>query len=102
MSVAETPKTEQASQNPQQQLAIASALGAVVVLLGLCFVFGGFPWLWSVGWEQAFPKGTDLHENVFLRGALLILVDLVLIAGLAYAAYRALQAQTLPGMRAGI
>ena len=51
MSVAETPTTERLPRNPRQQLAIGSALGAVVLLAGLGFIFAGLPMLWATFWD---------------------------------------------------
>jgi preprotein translocase SecE subunit len=101
MSVAENPTTEQLSANAQQQLAIGSAIGAVLVLAGLGFIFGGLPYAWVQGWEAMF-EGSDLGKNEFLRDALLILLDLVAIGGLVWGAYAAMQKHPQPGLRAGI
>src|SRR5579872_2580934 len=102
MSVAENPTTEQVSSNAQQQLALGSAIGAVLVLLGLGIIFGGLPYGWIQGWESMFEEGSDLRKNEFLRDALLILIDVLAIGGLVYGAYRLLQQYTQPGLRAGI
>jgi preprotein translocase SecE subunit len=103
MSVAETPAVVAPTpRDPQQQLAIGSAIGAMVLLAGLGFVFGGLPWLWNAGWNAMFPPDSDLGKNVFLSAALLIIVDLAVVAGLAYGAYLLLQKYTQPGLRAGI
>jgi preprotein translocase SecE subunit len=102
MSVAETPTTEPAAPNVQQQFAIGSAIGAALLLAGLAFVFGALPMLWSDGWDALFAASEDLKKNVFLSDALLILVELLVIGGLAYGAYVGLQTYTQPGLRAGI
>ena len=102
MSVAETPTTESVERNPQLQFAISSAIGAVLLLAGLGFVFGGLPMLWSDGWDALFASTKELKDNVFLSDALLILVELLVIGGLIYAAYVGLQQNTQPGVRAGM
>jgi len=102
MSVADYPTPESTPLNPQHQLAIGSALGAVALLTGLWFIFGGLPMLWSMGWDSLWVDYPDLQKNVFLSDALLILIELLVVGGLGFAAYRALQAQTQAGLRAGI
>jgi preprotein translocase SecE subunit len=102
MSVAENPTPESTPLNPQHQLAIGSAVGAVALLAGLWFIFGGLPMLWSLGWDSLWADNRALQENVFLSDALLILIELLVVGGLTFAAYRALQSQTQPGLRAGI
>jgi preprotein translocase SecE subunit len=102
MSVAETPTTESISRNPQQQLAVGSAIGAVAVLACLWLIFAGLPEMWGRVWDQTFKDNLDLKNNIFLSDALLILLDLVAIGGFAFAGYRILQQQTQPGLRAGI
>jgi preprotein translocase SecE subunit len=102
MSVVENQVTEPASQTDQQRLLINSAIGAVLLLAGLGFVFGGLPALWFAAWDRMFAEGSELQRNEFLRDALLILVDLVAIGLLAFGAYRLLQQYQQPGLRAGI
>src|SRR4051794_27981524 len=102
MSVAETSTPASISRNTQQQLAIGSALGGVAVLAALWFIFAGLPEMWGRAWESAFQENLDLRRNLFLSDALLILLDLIVIGGFAFAAYRVLQQQTLTGLRAGI
>src|SRR5262249_6074523 len=102
MSVAETPTTVHVQQNPQQQLVITSAIGAVLLLAGLGFIFSGLPMLWSNAWDSLFADYPDMLKNVFLSDALLILVELLVIGALGYAAYVGLQKYTQPGVRAGI
>jgi preprotein translocase SecE subunit len=102
MSVAEKPAWEPTPPNPQHQLAIGSAIGAAALLAGLWFIFAGLPLLWSMGWDTLWMDNPDLKKNVFLSDALLILIELLVIGGLAFASYRALQPQTQPGLRAGI
>jgi preprotein translocase SecE subunit len=101
MSVAENPVTEP-QMLPRQKLAISSAVGAVVLLAGLAFVFAGLPMLWQNIWDAVWIEQLKHEPNPFLSGALLILLDLVTIGVLCYGAYRGLQAQTQPGLRAGI
>ena len=103
MSVAENnPMPSVASQSPQQQVAIRSFIGAVVILAGLGLVLGAIPHYWWLGWESAFAANENLKNNVFLSEALLILVELCVIGGLVYAAYHASQKLTEPGVRSGI
>jgi preprotein translocase SecE subunit len=102
MSVAENPMPEPTPPNPQHQLAIGSAIGAVGLLAGLWFIFGGLPLLWSMGWAALWEDYLGLKKNEFLSDALLILIELLVIGCLAFAAYRALQPQTQAGLRAGI
>lgn len=102
MSVADTPATEPLPPNLQYDLAVRSAIGAVVLLAGLGFIFAALPMGWFNGWNALWAANEDLKNNVFLSDALLILVELIAVGGLAYGAYRALQTQTLPGLRAGI
>jgi preprotein translocase SecE subunit len=102
MSVAETPTTVHVQHNPQQQLLITSAIGAVLLLAGLGFIFSGLPMLWSNAWDSLFADYPDMLKNVFLSDALLILIELLVIGGLAYAAYVGLQKSTQPGVRAGM
>src|ERR1043166_2366629 len=106
MSVADNPIPETTPEptqpNLQQQLAVGSAIGALALLAGLGFIFGGLPTLWFEGWSALFTDYKEMQENVFLSDALLILVELVVIGGLAYGAYLGLQNQKQPGLRAGI
>lgn len=102
MSVAENPVTEHVPHNPQQQFAIQSVIGGLVLLVGLGLVFAGLPYAWTQYWDPFWTQSLGFEKNDFLSGALLILVDLVAIGGLLYGAYVLLQAQTLPGLRAGM
>src|ERR1043165_1763598 len=102
MAVAETSETELITRNPQQQLAVGSAIGAIAVLAGLWFVLAGLPEIWGRLWDQRFESNRELRENVFLSGALLIILDLIAAVGLLFVGYRVLQGQTQPGLRAGI
>src|SRR6266852_2701986 len=102
MSVAENLTREPTPPNPQHQMAIGSAVGALALLAGLWFIFGGLPMLWSMGWDSLWVDYPVLQKNVFLSDALLILIELLVIGCLAFAAYCALQAQTQAGLRAGI
>ena len=102
MSVAENPTTEQSPRSVQQQAAIGSVIGAFALLAGLWFVLAGMPELWSLIWNSLWETTDELKKNPFLRDALLILLDLGVVAGLTFAAYTALQKQSLPGLRAGI
>src|SRR5438105_3272069 len=98
MSVAETSTTESISRNPQQQLAVGSAIGAVAILACLWFIFAGLPEMWGRAWDQTFRENLDLKNNIFLSDALLILLDLVVIGGFAFAGFRILQQQTQPAL----
>ncbi len=103
MSVAEnSPVPSVAVQSPQQQAAIRSFVGAVVVLAAFGLVFGAIPHFWWQGWESFFAENETLKANVFLSEALLILLELGVIAGFIYGAYVASQQLTEPGVRAGI
>src|SRR5260370_15789688 len=102
MSVAENFTPEPTAPNPQHQMAIGSAVGAIALLAGLWFIFGGLPMLWSMGWDLLRVDYPDLHKNLFLSDALLILIELLVIGGLRVASYRALQPQTHAGLRAGL
>jgi preprotein translocase SecE subunit len=102
MSVAENPVTERPPRHPQQQLAISSAIGAVILLAGLAFVFASLPWGWDKLWDAVWVGSLKHDPNPFLSGALLVLLDLVVIGLLCWGAYRALQTYTQPGLRAGI
>lgn len=102
MSVAETQAKEPVQWNPQQQFAVCSAIGAAAVLAGLWVILAGLPKFWGDSWQAAFASHDDLRKNLFLSEALLILVELVVIAGLVFAAYRGLQQLVLPGVRSGI
>jgi preprotein translocase SecE subunit len=101
MSVAETPMTVKTPRNPQHLLAVSSAIGALALLAGLGLVSAGLPMLWSNSWDRIFAENPDLKNNAFLSDALLILIELLVIGGLVYGAFIALQQQTQPGMRAG-
>ncbi|MBI2804821.1 MAG: preprotein translocase subunit SecE [Planctomycetes bacterium] len=102
MSVTEKPLTAPVHQDPHQQLLVGSVLGAVVVLAALGIVFAGLPWLWWEAWNTLFANNDDMRRNTFLSRALLILVDLLAMGGLAYGAHGALQRISQPGLRAGI
>ena len=104
MSVAENPTTEQTAQNPQQELAIGSFAGAAALLVGLLLVFATLPWYWHEAWAKVWadPANEALKNNVYRADALLILIEIGVIGGLVFGAYRALQKYTLPGLRAGI
>lgn len=102
MSVVENASTATATRNPQQQFALGSAIGAVALVAAFAIIFGAIPLYWAQGWEQLFADNKDMRENVFLSDALVILLDLCVIAGFAYATYRLLQAHPIPGLRAGM
>ncbi len=102
MSVAANPMTEQTPRNLQQQFAIGSGIGAVALLAACSLIFGALPLYWFMGWESVFESNKTMRENLFLADALLILIELTLIGGLVVAAYRVLQLQAQPGLRAGI
>ena len=101
MSVAENPVTEQVSRNAQQQFAIGSGIGAFAILAGLALVFAALPHYWSEAWNALWANSPDMKKNLFLSDALLILLELAVIGGLVFGAYRLLQQQTQPGVRAG-
>ena len=99
MSVAEEkPVVEKMPRNPGQDLAIISAVGAVIVLAALAFVFAALPWLWDAIWDPLFGYA----KNEFLATSLLAMIEVVVVAGFTIAAYRLLQFELLPGARAGI
>ncbi len=103
MSVAEnTPHPPVAVQTPQQQMTIRSVIGAIVVLAAMGLVFGAIPYFWWQGWESVFAQNEPLKTNIFLSEALLILLELCVIGGLVYGAYRASQQLLEPGVRAAI
>ena len=102
MSVAENPTKEQMPRNPQQRLAFGSAIGAVLLLAGLGFIFAGLPMLWSLAWEAFWTGSLGFKANEFLAEALLILLELVVIGTLIFFTYGALQQHTQHGLRAGI
>jgi preprotein translocase SecE subunit len=102
MSVAENPVTEQTARNPQHQFAIASGIGAIVLLAVLGLIFAALPFYWGRAWENVFSQNKDLLENHYLSDALLILLELVLIGFIGYGIYQVLQQQKQPGVRAGI
>lgn len=102
MSVAENPIQERTARNPQQELALGSFVGALALLGGLILVFATLPWFWHVGWANVWAGNEAMVKNVYLADALLILIEVGVIGALVYAAYRALQAYTMPGLRAGI
>jgi preprotein translocase SecE subunit len=102
MSVAETPKTERMPRSPQQQFAIGSAIGGALLLAGVWFVFAGLPMAWSLAWEAFWTGSLGLKASPFLSEALLLMMELVVIGGLVFFAYGALQKWTQPGLRAGI
>jgi preprotein translocase SecE subunit len=101
MSVAETHVREQTSRNPQHVLAVGSAIGALALLAGVAIVFAILPMGWSLTWDRMFAENVDLKNNVFLSDALLILVELLVVAGLVYGGIIALRGQVQPGVRAG-
>jgi len=101
MSVAEKPKMEQMQRNPQQQLAIGSAVGAVALLAGVGIVFAGLPVLWELVWKSVWESSLGFKPNDFLSEALLILVELLAVTMLLVLAYGQLQKHSLPGLRAG-
>ena len=80
---------------------LVPAVGAVLLLAGLGFILSGLPTLWIRGWNAAFEEGSVLRTNEILRDALLILADLIVVGVLGFGAYRALQTQRQPGLRAG-
>ena len=88
--------------NPQHQLALGSAIGAVLVLAGLGFVFAGLPMLWSMVWESFWTESLGFKPNDFLAEALLILIEMLVIGGLLFFSYGALQQQKQPGLAPGI
>jgi preprotein translocase SecE subunit len=102
MSVSETPPMDRSPQSAQQQFAITSMMGGVVLLASLALLLAGLPWGWDAAWNSAFAENEDLRKNVFLSDALMILLALAVIGALAYVGYHALQSLTQPGVRAGI
>jgi len=102
MSVSETPSMERTPASAQQQFLITSLVGAVLLLASLWLILAGLPWAWDAGWATVFAENPTLKANGFLSGALLILVELVVIGLLCYVAFQGLQKQTHPGARAGI
>lgn len=102
MSVAENPTMEPVQKDPQQQFAIGSALGAVTLLAVLWVVLAGLPKLWGDTWHALFATNRAMQENLFLADSLLILFELMVVAGLVVALYRGLQQLTQAGLRAGI
>lgn len=104
MSVAENLTREQTAQSPQQELTIGSFVGAAALLAGLLIVFATLPWYWHEGWAAVWadPAHESLRKNIYLADALLVLIEIGVVAGLAFGAYRTLQQYTLPGLRAGI
>ncbi len=102
MSVAENPTTEQTARDPQQQLVIGSFVCALVLLAALLIVFGSLPMHWHEAWASVWANNETLAKNIYLADALLILIEIGVIGGLLYGAFRLLQQLTLPGLRAGI
>src|SRR5437588_2871189 len=96
MAVAETPTSAPVTRNPQQQLALHSLLGALLVLLGLGLVFSGLPTLWREA------QLATLLNNPFLAEALLIVVTLPVMVGLFLGARHLLGEHPQRGLRAGI
>jgi preprotein translocase SecE subunit len=96
MSVAENPVAARTPRSPQQQVALGSLLGALYLLGSLWIVFAGLPVLWT----DVLKVPTQVNE--FLSDALLIVVDLFVVFGLAFLGYQLLRAQTRKGLRAGI
>jgi preprotein translocase SecE subunit len=101
MSVAETPKTETAPPNVQQQFATGSAVLAVSLLLALGLVFGAIPLYWGEAWDSLWASNPEMKANLFLADSLLIMIELAVIGLLAYGGFLLLQSQTQPGVRAG-
>ena len=99
MSVSEASSMDRSA---QQHFTIASAIGGTSLLIGLAFILGLLPWTWEEGWQTAFANTVDLKKNAFLSGALLVLVELLVVGVLTYFAFQALQKQTEPGVRAGM
>ncbi len=103
MSVAEKSIVEHVPRNPQQQFAVSSAIGAVALLAGLGFIFAGLPMLWAILWDALWRRTLGIQQNnPFLADAILLLVSLAVVSALTYGAYRLLQTQKQPGLRAGI
>ncbi len=102
MSVAENATMEPVQQDPQQQFALGSAIGAPVVLACLWGILAGVPKLWGDAWHSLFASNPDLQKNLFLSDALLILVELGIIAGLVIGLLRVLPQLTQVGLRSGI
>ena len=74
----------------------------MLVLAGLGFVFAGLPMLWSMAWQSFWTESLGFKPNDFLAEALLILIEMIVIGGLLFFSYGALQQQKQPGLRAGI
>ena len=73
LAVKTTPETT--TRNPQQQLVVSSALGALYVFFSCALIFAGLPMLWHL-----LELGRVFND--FLADSLLILVTLPLIVGL--------------------
>jgi preprotein translocase SecE subunit len=102
MSVAENATMERTARKPQQELAIGSFVGAAGLLACLLVIFGSLPMHWHEAWASVWANNESLAKNIYLADALLILIEIGVIAGLGFLVYRLLQQHTLPGLRAGI
>jgi len=103
MAVAEKPVTEKLAGSPEARLAKSSLLGAVYVLLALWIVFGGLPELWSRVFHPLNERGiVENLLNPFLSSALLLLVEIGVIAGLFFAGRVLETPNPVHGLRAGI
>lgn len=96
MTVAETPVLHKADPSAQTSLGVLSLLGGLLALLGIWFVLGGLPVIWS----DLLQVG--LYVNDFLSTALLLLVTCVVALGLAYWGVATLRRLPIPGLRTGI
>src|SRR3954468_9145536 len=96
MAVAENAITVPARQAPRREanLGLASLVGGVIVLAGLGLVFGALPVLW----HDVLPTQA---MNEFLSGALLLILGLAAITGVAYIFYALDRQLHKPGLRAG-
>lgn len=93
MSVAEKPVAQAARRNPRLQLAFASFLGAIYVLVSLWIIFAGLPYAWGAYVPLA---------NVFLSDALLLLATVAVGLALWYVGRELERRHAEHGLRAGV
>jgi preprotein translocase SecE subunit len=101
MSVAEKPVTETPTRSVSAQLALQSLLGGAFLLVSLWLVLAGVPLAWSALTNSDDPDPSRRLFNVFLNGALQLIVTGAIGVGLGYLGVELEKKYQVRGLREG-